>query len=117
MQKKTEEFTSTLDYADIISDSTERYIYTQNKTLFQKTNARVIFATVSDTGDESPYNCAKELYEKASAEIAVLKAELEAKIKASIEATEEDSLDAASLDDEDDDLDIRLLDLDGDLDE
>lgn len=61
--KKSENFTSTLDYADIISDSTERYIFTQNKTLFNKTNARVIFATVSDTGDMSAYDYAKELYD------------------------------------------------------
>ena len=45
---------------------------------------------------------------------AALMAELEAKIKASVEAAEEEEpLDM--LDDEDDELDIRLLDLDGDL--
>ncbi len=61
--KKTEEFTSTIDYANIISDSTERYIFTQNKTLFKKTNARVIFATASDTREMSAYDYAKELYD------------------------------------------------------
>lgn len=61
--KKAEEFTSTVDYADIISDSTERYIYTQNKNLFKKTNARVIFASASDTGDMTTYDYAKELYD------------------------------------------------------
>lgn len=61
--KKTEEFISTLDYAGIISDSAERYIYTQNKTLFKKTNARVVFATAEDTGEISAYDYAKELYD------------------------------------------------------
>ena len=43
-----------------------------------------------------------------------LMAELEAKIKAALtEAEEEEPIDL--LDDEDDELDIRLLDLDGDL--
>jgi uncharacterized membrane protein YgcG len=45
-----EEFTSVSDGASILSEATERYIYTQNKILSDKAGARVIIATATDSG-------------------------------------------------------------------
>ncbi len=61
--KSDEEFLSVTDNALILSDATERYIYTQNQTLFDKTGARIIFCTDVGTGELSVTEYADSLYD------------------------------------------------------
>lgn len=51
--KKTDDFLSVIDSAGILSEETERYIYTQNKQLSEETGARIIFLTAEDTDELS----------------------------------------------------------------
>ena len=46
-----EEFTSVSDGASMLSEATERYIYTQNKILDKKSGARIIIVTATDSGE------------------------------------------------------------------
>ena len=63
LAKGTDEFLSVADGAQMLSEATERYIYTQNRALSKKTEARIIFATVESTGDLDTYACAAEMYD------------------------------------------------------
>ena len=62
--RSDEEFLSVTDNAHILSDATERYIYTQNKTLFEETGARIIFCTEKGTGELSVTEYADSMYEE-----------------------------------------------------
>lgn len=59
-----EEFTSVSDGASMLSEATERYIYTQNKILSDKAGARVIIATATDSGELSITEYADKLYDE-----------------------------------------------------
>lgn len=58
-----EMFLSVTDNAGILSDATERYIYTQNQILSEETGARIIIATEKTTGELSVNEYASELYD------------------------------------------------------
>ena len=61
---REEEYISVSDGALVISEEVERYIYTQNKELEEKTGARIIFATISDSGENSVTDYADLLYKE-----------------------------------------------------
>ena len=63
LAKGSDEFLSVTDGAQMLSEATERYIYTQNRTLSKKTEARIIFATIATAGDKDTYTCAREMYD------------------------------------------------------
>lgn len=58
-----EEFFSVMDNAGMISDETERYIYTQNKIISEDTGARIIITTEKTTGELSVNEYAAKLYD------------------------------------------------------
>ena len=53
-----------LDEADVISDSTERYINEQNNILAEKCGAQIVFVAVDFTGSYSTHDYAYELFNK-----------------------------------------------------
>lgn len=59
-----EEFTSVSDGASMLSEATERYIYTQNKILDKKSGARIIIVTATDSGELTITEYADKLYEE-----------------------------------------------------
>ncbi len=61
-QAKETEFLSVWDSADMLRDETERYIYTQNRILSEKTGARIIIATALSSGELSLSQYADNLY-------------------------------------------------------
>ncbi len=61
---KEEEFLSVSDGAGMLSEVTERYIYTQNKILSDKTGARIIIATAPESGELSVTEYAQNLYDE-----------------------------------------------------
>ena len=60
--REEEDFLSVTDGASILSEEVERYIYTKNKLLDEKTGARIIIATATDTGELSVNEYARELH-------------------------------------------------------
>ena len=62
-----EEFTSVSDGASMLSEATERYIYTQNKILDKKSGARIIIVTATDSGELTITEYADKLYEELQA--------------------------------------------------
>ena len=62
--KKSKDFLSVVDNADVLSEETERYIYTQNKLLSEKTGARIIFYTAEDTGELNVSEYASKLFDE-----------------------------------------------------
>lgn len=63
-----DEFLSVVDDALMISEETERYIYTRNKNLSEETGARIIFATVEDSRELSPTEYSNLMYEDLGVE-------------------------------------------------
>jgi len=63
MAKSNDEFLSVRDDASMLSEATERYIYTQNHALGKKTDARIIVATIETAGEMSTYERAREIYD------------------------------------------------------
>lgn len=59
-----DEFLSVCDNGNMLSPSTEKYIYTLNKALSDKTGARVIVATDKSTGELSVPEYARKLYDE-----------------------------------------------------
>ena len=59
---KEEEFLSAVDSGSILSEATERYLRVQNERLWKKTGARIIVATVEETGELSTDEYASKLY-------------------------------------------------------
>lgn len=61
---REEEFLSVSDAASMLSEETERYIYTQNKILSEKTGARIIIATAPETGELTVTEYAGKLFDE-----------------------------------------------------
>ena len=59
-----DEFISVYDESKILSAAVEKYIYMQNKKLFDKTGARLVVATGSSTGELSVHEYAENLYKQ-----------------------------------------------------
>lgn len=62
--KKADDFLSVVDTAGVLSEETERYIYTQNELLGEKTGARIIFFTAEDTGELNVSEYASKCFEE-----------------------------------------------------
>ncbi len=61
---REEEFLSVWDAGSMLSEEAERYIYTQNKILSEKTGARIIIATAIETGELNVTDYAEKLFDE-----------------------------------------------------
>lgn len=64
VQAASDTFLSVADEASVLSESTERYIYTQNRALSKATQARIIVAAVPTSGELSTYEYAQNMYKE-----------------------------------------------------
>ena len=60
---REEEFLSVWDGGSMLSEEAERYIYTQNKIISEKTGARIIIATTLETGELTVTGYAQKLFD------------------------------------------------------